>query len=218
MEDLKGILALLTACLSLCIVINFLLFYKDRKVIFDALIPAGMLFINQLAEFVTSFWQINNPIITFVYIATFNFAISFSTYYLLKVIQPESKHNWKAFMLSIMMLPAGFVYMSTFKMVSPGFFFTEYRYFASPMANFTIGLLQAFLGIFFLSKFLFSNSDLRKIAHYRFLLFGYIIPPLVFIFAALASLSSILVFESLFSKLLILNIMSLLYFIIKTRK
>lgn len=218
MIDIKGILALFTACLSLCIVVNFLIFHKDRKAIINALILGTILFINQALEFVTSFWQLNYPIVNFIYIATFNFTISFSSFYLLNSLQPESKQNWKSFIFSVMILPICFVNMSSFVMIEPGLFFTEYRYIASPMANVVIGLLQSFWGIYFLVKLMLGNRELNRILHYKLLLWGYVIPPVLFLLLLIFYFNSILCFESIFSKLLILNFASLLFFSIKTNK
>lgn len=218
MIDIKGILALFTACLSLCIIVNFLIFHKNKKAIINALILGTILFVNQALEFAASFWQLNYPILNFIYIATFNFTISFSSFYLLQGLQPESKQNWKSFILSVMILPICFVNMSSFMMVEPGLFFTEYRYIASPMANVVIGLLQSFWGIYFLAKLIVGNSELKKMLYYKLLLWGYLIPPVVFLLALVFYFNSLLYFESIFSKLLILNFASLLYFSIKTNK
>lgn len=218
MIDIKGILALFTACLSFCIVVNFLIFHKNRKAIFNALILGTILSINQIIEFVTSSWQLNYPILSFIYIVTFNFAISFSSYYLLQSLQPESKQNWKSFLFTLMILPICFVNMSSFTMLTPGLFFTEYRYIASPMANVVIGLLQSFWGTYFLVKLVMENKELKKVLHYKLLLLGYIIPPSVFLLVLFFSFSMLYYFESIFSKLIILNCASLLYFLIKTKK
>lgn len=215
MEDLKGIFALFTACLSLCAVLNFILFYKQRKVVADGLILAAMLCVNQLIEFTSSFWMIDNKILSFIYIMTFNFTISLSGFFLLKHIQPDSKQNWKAFMLSVMLLPAGFVYLSSFKLMTAGFLFTEYRYFASPMANILIGLIQTFFALYFLYKQYYSGNGIRKEFHYKLLVWCYTIPPLVFIAALLISVSCALYFESIYSKLLLLNAGSFIYYLVK---
>jgi hypothetical protein len=218
MIDLKGILALFTACLSFCIVVNFLLFHKNRKSIITALILGVVLFVNQMLEFVTTSWQLNYPVINFIYITTFNLTISFSSYYLLQSLQPDSKQNWKSFIFTIMIIPICLVNLSSFTMLDTGLFFTGYRYIASPIANVVIGLLQSFWGIFFLIKLVMGNRELKKIIHYKLLLWGYLIPPAVFLLVIIFSFSSILYFESIFSKLLILNCASLLYFLIKTNK
>ena len=218
MEDLKGIAALFTACITLSVLVNLLIFYKDRKSLVDGFILAALVFVNQSLEFVSSFWAIDKTILVFAYINTFNFSISFASYYLLKRIQPESKQNWKAFMFSIMLLPAGFVYMASFKMVYTGFFFTQYRYFASPLANVIIGLLQALWGLYFLTKVMFSDEEKKKSFHYKAVLAGYLIPPVVVVAATIISLNSALLFESVYSKLLILNVISLFIFIIKDKK
>lgn len=218
MNDLKGILALFTACILLCVVINLFFFYKERNSILNIIVLASILFFNQLIEFVASFWIINQPVLNLLYIASFNFSISFSSFYLLETLQPGSKHNWKSFMFSIMILPVGFVYMSTFRMVDPGFFFTEFRYVASPMANVVIGLITSIWGLFFLAKVLMGNPDLRKARRYKLLLWGYSIPILAFFFTFFAFLHSIVIFESLYSKLLVFNIAGLLYFTIKNKK
>jgi hypothetical protein len=218
MNDLKGIPALFTACILLCTVINLFFFYKGRNSIKNIIIMAALLFINQSIEFTASFWNLNNRILGLIYIVTFNFSLSFSSYYLLEALQPGSKHNWKSFMFSIMILPVGFVYMNSFRMIDPGMFFTEFRYFASPMANIVLGMLTCFLGLFFLSKILLTNPDLRKFLPYKILLWGYIIPVVVFFIVFFISLNSILIFESLYSKLLVFNIAGLLYFTIKNKK
>jgi len=218
MSDLKGILALFTACILLCVVINFFFFYKERGLIKDIIVASLILFINQIIEFIVSFWNINLPILNLIYIASFNFSISFASYYLLERIQPGSKHNWKAFMFSIMILPVGFVYLNTFRMVAPGLFFTEFRYFASPMANCFIGLLTSIWGLFFLVKIMMENKELGKLPQYKILFWGFLLPILAYTGAYFLTLNSVLIFESIFSKLIFLNIASLTFFAIKTKR
>lgn len=217
MGDIYGIPALFTACIALCMVLNFLLFYKERKAVLQGIILGSLLFVNQVAEFISSFYQINNPMLSFAYIMTFNFSVSFASFYLLQKIQPDSKHNWKAFMFSVMLLPAGFVYISTFKMIESGFFFAGYRYFASPLANIIVGLIQSFIGLFFFYKFYFADADRRKLKHYKFVFWGYTIPPFVFIVSIIISVKSALYFESIYSKLMLLTLLSLFYLLIKSK-
>jgi len=217
MGDLKGIFALLISCLSLCIVLNFLLFYKERKVVADGLILGALLFANQMLEFITSFWLIDNKILTFAYIMTFNFTISFASYFVLKQIQPDSKNNWKAFMFTIMLLPAGFVYISSFKFLAAGFFFSEYRYFASPFAGFVVGVFQAFWGVYFLVRHFYSAGELKKQLHYKLLVWCYAIPLVVIMVIIMLSMNNALYFESIYSKLLFLNLGSYFYFVVKQR-
>lgn len=169
-------------------------------------------------EFVTSFWNINLPVTNFIYITTFNFTISFSSYYLLQSLQPGSQHNWKSFLFSIMILPISFINIKSFSMFEPGIFLTSYRYIASPLANVVIGILQSLWGIYFLIKLVWINEQLKKILHYKLLLWGYFIPPVVFLLTLMLSTNALLYFESIYSKLLILNCASLLYFSIKTNK
>ena len=183
----------------------------------DAIFLGSLLFINQLTEFISSFYQINNPILVFVYIMTFNFSVSLASFFLLQKIQPGNKHNWKALMFSIMLLPAGFVYISTFKMIDAGFLFTGYRYFASPLANIIIGLIQSFIGLFFFYKFFFADAGNRQLKPYKYILWGYSIPPIVFILAIIISVKSAVYFESILSKLMLLNLLSLFYLLIKSK-
>ncbi len=218
MGDLKGILALFTACILLCTVINFFFFYKEKKQIMNIIIVSLILFINQLTEFVVSFWNINLPVLNLVYVVSFNFSISFASYYMLERIQPGSKHNWKALMFSIMILPVGFVYMNTFRMIAPGMFFTEFRYFASPLANCVIGLLTSLWGLFFLIKLSMENKELSKLFHYKLLFWGYALPILIYTGAYFLTLNSVLLFESIYSKLILLNIAGLTFFVIKTKR
>jgi hypothetical protein len=181
------------------------------------LILGAFLFVNQLIEFVSSFWLIDNRILTFSYIMTFNFTISFASYFILKQIQPESKNNWKAFMFSIMLLPAGFVYISSFKLLSAGFFFSQFRYFASPFAGFVIGVFQAFWGVYFLVKHFYNSGDMKKLFHYKLLVWCYSIPLAVIMILIILSMNNAIYFESVYSKLLFLNLGSYFYFVVKQR-
>lgn len=211
-------MALFTACIAFCVLFNFLLFYKNKAAVKNALIVFGIIFFNQAVEFAVSFWKIDIPAINLLFIMTFNFALSFSVYFLLEKIQPGSKHNWKSFLFSVMLLPAGFVYLASFKMLSAGFFLASFRYFASPLASMVLILLQSFLGLFFLCKVLWDNSELRKIYYYRLLLSGYAIPPLLFCAVCIVFPGAVLYFESISGKLILLSGLSFLFFSIKTGK
>ena len=218
MSDLKGILALFTACLSLCVVINFFLFYKRRKDVAGVLTVFGLIALNQLLEFITSFWHFDNAAASMLYITSFNFTVSFSVYSMLKSIQPESKQNWKSFIFTLLLVPGSIVYFSSFEMFNAGFFFTEYRYFASPLANLIVILLQVFWGLFFLWKFFNADKEAKKLLHNKILLQGYLIPPIVFIAVLMLYFDSVHYFESIFSKLMLLNGAGLLYFKLKQGK